>query len=183
MIKKLWFVCCLGLTACQAPLIKPFTLIDYRQTKPVYLAVDMIEVSDQTIRYPDLPHLETRIPVAPAKALKEALMNKFQASTNQSGNGFSVTVQTASLTQKTQESEHWYILDNVEYLLEYEVTVQYSHSGRPIETQQISGWEKQALPRRSSLAEKEDTWQKMINAMIQKIVDKIQTDMPPDLQL
>ncbi|MBQ7413019.1 MAG: hypothetical protein IJV07_01940 [Alphaproteobacteria bacterium] len=183
MIKKLCLACCLGLAACRAPLTEPFTVIDYRQEEPIYLAADVVEVSDQTIRYPDLPHLETRIPIAPAKALKEALMNRFQAARDQSGNSFSVTVQTASLTQKTQKSEHWYILDNVEYLLEYEVIVRYNRSGYPVETQQIIGWEKQALPRRSSLAEKEDAWQKMINAMIQKTVDKIQTDMPPSLQL
>lgn len=183
MIKGLWIVCCFGLAACQAPMFEPFTVIDYQTEKPVSLAVDVIEVTDQTIRYPDLPHLETRIPVVPANALKEALMNRFQAARDQSGTGLSFTIQTASLTQKKQESEHWYILDNVEYLLEYDVTVQYSRAGHPVETQQIIGWEKQALPRRSSLAEKEAVWQKMINAMIQKTIDKIQTDMPPDLRL
>ena len=170
------FFCLLG---CQAPIQEPFQFTDFRNETPITIPVADIQVINQTVRYTELPHLETRIPVTPVYALSSALKNRFAPQKKLSNTGVTFTIKTADLIQKKQEAPHWYILDNIEYFLEYQIEVTYSKAGSAIETQNISGWEKQAIPKRSSLREKEEVWQKMINAMIQKTTDKIQADMPP----
>ena len=71
-------------------------------------------------------------------------------------------------------------MDNIEYTLTYQLDIVYQNTEKKTENQSISGWEKQALPKRSSLADKEQTWQKMIDAMTQKVTDKIYADMPQE---
>ena len=170
----------LFLSACQVPKVNLFSVEDYQNVQPRSVAVSAIDIQDNTTQYTDLPHIENRIPVSPAKALSTALSNRFRVAFPGSSNTLTFIIQDASLTQTLQESDKWYILDNLEYLLSYQVDVIYNHSGVETDHQTISGWEKQALPKRSSLADKEQTWQKMINAMTQKITDKIYTDMPDD---
>ena len=179
MIKK--YVCLLGLVtlvACQAPKNDPFQVITYQNEQPILLPVGEIKVSNQTIRYTELPHLETRIPIMPVSALSTALTNRFKAQYPQSETSVTFVIHEADLTQKTKESDHWYVLDNVEYLLTYKVDVIYARGAQILEQQQFSGWEKQALPKKSSLSQKESAWEKMINAMIQKATQKIDTDRP-----
>ena len=168
------------LVGCQAPVVAPFVVSDYRD-EALAVQVSAVQVENNTVRYRELPHIETRMPVLPAVALKQALENRFRAGRTESGLRLILTIQQADMTQKKQEGAHWYILDNVEYLLSYQVRVDYVLGATSVETQEIGGWEKQALPKRSSLAEKEEVWQKMLNAMIQKVCDKIQADMPPNL--
>jgi len=176
MLKKiifLWGILCLF--GCALPVAQPFTIIDFREEEPIILPVAQVEVKDQTTRYTELPHLESRIPVTPAYALKTALENRFKGSFENKGTATFI-IKTADLTQKEDPSDHWYILNNVEYLLTYQIDVIYSSpTGQKV--QHLSGWEKQALPKRSSLRDKEAAWQKMINAMIQKTTDKIQADI------
>lgn len=171
----------MGLTACQVPDVSPFSIRDFREEPTVPLAVSDIRVIDQTIRYPDLPHLETRIPIVPAYALQKALQNRFKA-TGIFPNGATFIIEEASLIQQEKPSGHWYIYDNVEYRLTYRVRILYAQNGITREEQTVSGWETQSLPRRSSLSEKESVWQKMINAMITKVTDKIQDDIPLSLR-
>ena len=178
MLKKitfLWGILCLF--GCSLPVAQPFTIIDFRDEKPIILPVGQIQVKDQTTRYTELPHLENRIPVTPSFALKTALENRFKGSSESTGSTTFV-INMADLTQKEDPSNHWYILNNVEYLLNYQIDVVYSSDNTQKQIQHLSGWEKQALPKRSSLRDKEAAWQKMINAMIQKTSDKIQSDIP-----
>lgn len=170
----------LFLSGCLVPKIDLFSVKDYQDVQPFSVALSAIDVQDNTIRYKDLPHIETRIPTTPAKALSTALSNRFHAVFPGSSNTLTFIIREASLTQTLQESDKWYILDNIEYLLSYHIDIVYSHIGVETEHQSISGWEKQALPKRSSLADKEQTWQKMIDAMTQKVTDKIYADMPQD---
>ena len=179
MIKK--YLCLLGLSilvACQAPQNAPFQVTDFRGEQPILLPVGQIKVDNQTIRYTELPHLETRIPVTPVFALTEALKNRFTPEYPDTDINVTFIIHEADLTQKAKETDHWYILDNVEYLLTYRVDVVYEKAGLILEKQQFSGWEKQALPQKSSLSQKERVWEKMINAMIQKSADKIEADRP-----
>ena len=179
MIKK--YICLLVfviLTACQAPQNAPFQVTDYKNSQPLFLPVGEIRIENKTIRYTELPHLETRIPVVPASALSIALNNRFAPQNSQAGTSATLIIREADLTQKTKDSDHWYILNNVEYLLTYKIDVIYARGAQVLEQQQISGWEKQALPKKSSLAQKERAWEKMINAMIQKVSQKIDTDKP-----
>ena len=179
MIK--WYFYLLGLmilTGCQAPQYAPFQVIDYKNERPLLLPADEIKVENQTTRYTELPHLETRIPITPVTSLSEALQNRFIPDRSHPGVNVTFVIHEADLVQKTKESEHWYVLDNVEYLLTYKVDVVYERNGQILEQQQFSGWEKQALPKKSSLSQKERTWETMINAMIQKSTEKIDTDKP-----
>ena len=171
-----------ALVSCQVPMMEPFAVIDFRSEIPVSVDVDSIDVVDQTTRYTELPHLETRIPIVPSYALSKALQNRFKATGNQSGNTISFIIQKADLIQKFQKTERWYQWNNTEYLLDYQIDVVYNQNGINKETQQIAGWEKQALPKRSSLADKETAWKIMIDSMIQKVADKIEADMPPTLK-
>ena len=168
------------LSACQVPKVDLFKVDDYKNVQPHSVAVSAIDISDNTVRYTELPHLETRIPISPAKALSQALSNRFRVAFPGSSNAVSIQINDASLTQEFKESDKWYILDNMEYLLTYNLDIIYTHAGTETERQNISGWEKQALPKRNSIADKEQAWQKMINAMLQKVTDKIYADMPAD---
>lgn len=168
------------LSACQLPKVDLFSVEDYQDVQPFSVAVSAIDIQDNTTRYTDLPHIENRIPISPVKALSTALSNRFRIAFPGSSNTLTFLIQEASLTQTLKESDKWYILDNIEYLLSYHVDIIYNHIGVETERQTISGWEKQSLPKRSSLAEKEQSWQKMIDAMTQKVTDKIYTDMPQD---
>lgn len=170
----------LFLSGCQVPKVDLFSVNDYQNVQPFSVAVSVIDVQDNTTRYTDLPHIENRIPISPVKALSTALSNRFRIAFPGSSNTLTFLIQEASLTQTLQESDKWYVLDNIEYLLSYRVDIIYSHIGVETERQSISGWEKQALPKRSSLADKEQTWQKMIDAMTQKVTDKIYADMPQE---
>ncbi|MBR1948953.1 MAG: hypothetical protein IKA30_04085 [Alphaproteobacteria bacterium] len=170
----------LFLSSCQVPKVDLFSVNDYQNVQPFSVAVGTIEVQDETTRYTELPHIETRIPITPAKALSQALTNRFRVVFPGSSNTLTFLIQEASLTQTLKESNKWYILDNIEYTLTYQLDIVYQNSEKKTENQSISGWEKQALPKRSSLADKEQTWQKMIDAMTQKVTDKIYADMPQE---
>ena len=176
MFKKIIFLCGF-LWGCALPMVEPFQVADFRDEVPITLPIGQIQIEDQTTHYTELPHLENRIPVTPAYALKTALENRF-TNLPDSKNTATFIINTADLTQKEQLSDHWYILDNIEYLLNYQIDIIYSKGSTHQQVQHLSGWEKQALPKRSSLRDKEAAWQKMINAMIQKTIDKIQTDLP-----
>ncbi|MDY6407123.1 MAG: hypothetical protein SPL08_00265 [Pseudomonadota bacterium] len=178
-MNRKFFILALGLlTACQAPPNTPFRVIDYQNETPLLLPVGEVHITNQTTRYTELPHLETRIPISPVSALTTAFSHRFQPAFPQKGTHATIIIQEADLTQKTKESEHWYILDNIEYMLTYRIEVIYAQGSRELEHQHFSGWEKQALPKNSSLSQKERTWEKMINAMIQKSSNKIEADKP-----
>lgn len=172
----------LGLCACQAPTVPPFTVTDFSGIEPVSVGVSSLYVQDKTPEYGALPHLESQLPIKPATALKQALSNRYRAVSPASADDMVLEITEASLTQKQSPTEHWYTWDNIEYLLSYEIVVTYMHNGQPEEIQTVVGWEKQALPRNSSLLEKEQAWQKMINAMIDKSSRKIITDIPDILK-
>lgn len=181
MIRRLFILSLtLFLSACQVPKVDLFSPKEYQDIQPFSVVVSAIDVQDNTTRYTDLPHIENRIPVSPVKALSMALSNRFRTVLPDSSNTLTFLIREASLTQTFKESDKWYILDNIEYLLSYQVDIIYNHIGLETERQTISGWEKQSLPKRSSLADKEQTWQKMIDAMTQKVTDKIYADMPQD---
>ena len=113
--------------------------------------------------------------------IKQALINHFIAVNPNTNITFKIVIDEASLTQNFKEADKWYIQDNVEYRLDYKIRLVYEKNAIPFETQTIKGWELQALPKRTSLAQKQQIWEKMINKMIEKITEKISTDIPPIL--
>lgn len=172
------FLTLLFLSACQVPKVDLFSVRDYENEHPFSVKVSAIEIQDKTNHYSELPHIENRIPLAPITALSQAIHNRFKSNYPESAHSLTVVIHKASLTQELKESDKWYILDNMEYLLSYELDIVYTHNNTETEKQTISGWEKQALPKRSSIADKEQAWEKMLNAMVQKVTDKIYADMP-----
>lgn len=182
---KIGFVILFGLAlvGCRTPDVPLFTVQDFQNQTPTPVAVATVQVLDSAERFTELPHIETRIPVVPSYALQRALNHRFAAAAPTSRDGMEIVVEEASLIQTYLPSPEWYVQNNMEYMLRYRVRVVYTRAGRPLETQTITGWEKQALPKRSSLVDKETAWAKMLNAMITKVADKIQTDLPPDLAL
>ena len=173
--------CFFLLGGCQPPNIPLFSVTDYKNEDKIRLNVNSFQVENGTVYYTELPHIETRIPVVPATALKQALVNHFDAVNPNTNIGLRIIIDEASLTQNFKESDKWYIQNNIEYRLDYQVKIVYEKNAIPFETQTIQGWEFQALPKRSSLSEKQQVWEKMINEMIRKITEKIQKDIPPIL--
>ena len=172
---------CLVLGGCQPPEIPLFSVIDYKNEDKIKLNVKSFQVENETIYYTELPHIETRIPIVPATALKQALINRFTAVKPDTSIGLKIVIEEASLTQNFKESDKWYIQNNVEYRLDYQIRLIFEKNAIPFETQTVKGWEFQALPKRTSLSEKQQVWEKMINEMIKKITEKIHTDIPPIL--
>jgi len=168
------------LTGCLAPQGESFEVTDYRNTTAVGLPVGKIQVVNQTVRYPELPHLETRIPISPVSALSTALSNRFTAQTDNPQLTATFLIKNAELTEKKQTSDHWYVYDNIEYLLDYKIEVVYRHGDQTLLQQEVAGWEKKAIPQRSTLWEKERAWSQMLNAMIKKTTAKIEADIPQE---
>lgn len=178
------FVSLVFLSACRAPHLEPFTLRDYRDEPPVALRVADIRIDDQAPVFTKLPHIEKRMPVSPAAALRGWIETRFRPAAPDSRDTATFIIREASMTQETKPSGSWYVLNNTVYTLTYQLDVHYSRNGRLFASQSVSGWEKQGLPKKSSsLAEKEAAWQKMLNAMLEKTNDKILSDLPPDIRL
>ncbi len=171
----------LFLVGCRPPDIPLFSITDYEDEDKIKLNVNTFQVKNETVYYTELPHIENRIPVMPGTALKQALTNHFDAANPNTNIGLKIVIDEASLTQNFKESDKWYIQNNVEYRLDYQIRLIFEKNTIPFETQTIKGWEFQALPRRKSLSEKQQVWEKMINEMIKKITEKIQSDIPPIL--
>lgn len=172
------------LTACQAPVLKPFTVKNYHDEAPIQLRVSEIQIDNQMTVYSELPHIEKRMPVSPAVALQDWIRNRFVAANPTGHDVARFVIREASMVQKTKPSGSWFVLDNTVYTLTYKIDVLYLRNGRQIASQSVAGWEKQGLPKKSSsLAEKEEVWQKMLNTMVQKTNDKIISDLPHEICL
>lgn len=165
--------------ACQVVRTEVFSVTSLADVPAVRLPVKTVEVVSEAQQHRSLPYIDYRIPVRPETALKEALANHYKAVDAQSENTVRFVIKNISLIQEYKKSNHWYVLDNVEYILSYDLDVVYAPNTAMQEIQSLSGWEQQAIPQKSSLATKEKIWQKMINAMIIKVTDKITADIPP----
>jgi len=164
-----------GLNACVAPTVEPFRIRTYENEPTVSLPATEIEIVNHTSEFVALPHIENKVPTSPVSALTTAIQNHFTAS-HTGADKIVFTINEASLIQKKVEDERWYVFNNIEYLLSYKITIT-RYGAHQAQSQDIVGWEKQSLPNRSSLADKEQTWQVMIDNMTQKVLQKIETDL------
>lgn len=166
---------------CEAPQIKPFTL-DLCQNKPkVVLHVGDVTVHSDLTKYDRLPHIESKMPIPPEKALSDWAQNRFYAANMSSPVTAVVTIQEAYMIQ-TVEPQNWYTLDNITYKLTYALSLDFKKEGQTVHHQDLKGWESVSIPKRSSLIEKEAAWQKMMNAMIQKIDHQIISGIPTEFK-
>ncbi len=171
------------LTACQAPELKIFSLNTYQAETPIALNVKKIDVISTVERFDRLPHIEDDMPVSPETALKKWALNRFYASQNKKVDIAQFTIEKAYMTKKEDKSENWYTFDNEAYKLTYFVRVDFIKNGRVIYTQDVGGFESSSLPVRSSLADKEAVFEKMMNQMIKKVNNQILSQMPNEFIL
>ena len=87
------------------------------------------------------------------------------------------------MTEEMQPADNWYTYDNVKYRLTYDVAVQFEKNGVVVHAQEVAGWEEASIPQKSTINEKEKTWENMLNNMVTKVDAKVNADMPSDFIL
>lgn len=173
---------CLILAGCSATPLHQFKVMDYAGEPKINLAVSEIEVESKAPHYDKMPHIEYKMPVSPEAALIRWANNRFNGISMSSPVVLKVIIREASMTQMNKPNESWYTLDNVSYRLKYSVSFVYMKNGQVLNEQTINGWEQSDIPQKSTLSEKEKTWQKMLNAMIEKVNDKVERDIPSEFK-
>ncbi len=166
------------LGACEAPHLSSFEVNTFQNQSPVTLNVGAIEVVSEVQQFDRLPYINEKMPVTPEDALRSYVDNRFYAIDMSSPVTAVVTIQKAYMTQKDEDGENWYTLDNIAYKLSYALTLEYKDGDEVLYTQKVDGWESSSLPQRSSLADKEAVWQKMMNTMLQKTDRQLNGTLP-----
>ncbi len=168
----------LFLAGCQAPELHRFDVNTLADERPIPLAVSEVKIVSKAQQYDRMPHIEKTLPVTPEQVLIEWAENRFKAADLSSEAVAVVTIQTADMTQQDEKGANWYTLDNDSYKLSYRVEFAIEKHGETLYRYDTEGWESSSLPQRSSLADKEKTWLKMMNTMILKITQKITYAIP-----
>lgn len=166
------------LQGCEAPRLNPFSVNTYQEERPISLSVNAVKIESDVKKFDRLPHLEDKMPIPPEEALRRWGQNRFSAVGYSSPIEAVVTIQKAYMTQTEENSDNWFVYNNVNYKLTYALILQFKQDDKILYTQDVDGWESSSLPWRSSLAEKEEAWQKMMNAMIEKVNNKIVKGIP-----
>lgn len=170
------------LVGCTATPLHQFNVMDYAGERRINLAVSEIEVDSKAPHYDKMPHIEYKMPVSPEAALTRWAGNRFNGVSMSSPVVLKVIIREASMTQMDKPNDSWYTLDNISYRLKYSVSFVYMKNGQVLNEQTINGWEQSDIPQKSTLSEKEKTWQKMLNAMIEKVNDKVERDIPNEFK-
>lgn len=171
-----------AILGCQAPELKNFSVNTFQNGPRVGVNVSDIQIKSETTKYDRLPHIENKMPITPEKALKDWIRNRFYAGNPSTSTIAVVTVQKAYMTQTDDPQETWYVYNNVNYRLTYALSVDFMKDGDVIHHQNLEGFETVSIPKRSSLAEKEAAWQKMMNAMIQKVDNQVFSKIPSEFK-
>ncbi len=169
---------CVLLAACQAPTLHRFAVHTYTEEQPIQLNVSEVIVQSEVMQYDRMPHIEKKLPVSPEDALTEWADNRFYGAAPLSPDKAVITLKIADMTQTEEESAHWYVFNNDKYKLTYEVNIAFMRDDKVLYQHTVQGWESSSLPQRSSLADKEAAWQKMLNAMIRKVNGQIIQAVP-----
>ena len=170
----------LMLVGCQATPPQEFDVNDYADVPPIHLSVSEVQVESTVARYDRMPHIEYKMPLRPEEVLQTWANNRFNAVSMSSPVIAKIVIKEASMTQQESPNDSWYTLDNISYRLTYEVSLQFEKDGKIIYEQNVNGWERAAIPAKSSIAEKEETWEKMLNNMVRKVNDKVEEDIPAE---
>ena len=168
------------LSACQAPQLNRFTVNTMADMRPIVLKVNDVQIKSEIMKYDRLPHIEEKLPISPEDALTEWAENRFYGADKLAHTNVVITIRNAYMVQKEELGTNWYTLDNDAYKLTYEVNMAFVQNNSVLYQHTVTGWESSSLPQRSSMADKEATWQKMMNAMIRK-VNKQLTESVPDV--
>lgn len=168
------------LVGCQATPPQEFKVDDYADVPPIHLTVSEVKIESTVARYDRMPHIEYKMPLRPEEVLQTWATNRFNAVSMSSPVIAKIVIKEASMTEQDKPTDSWYTLDNISYRLTYEVSLQFEKEGKVIYEQNVNGWERAAIPQKSSLADKEKTWEKMMNNMVHKVNDKIEDDIPAE---
>ncbi len=168
----------LFLIGCQAPELQRFHVNTMGGEREIPLAVRAVKVVSDVQQYDRMPHIEKTLPLTPEQALTEWAENRFMAADSSASAEAVITIQTAEMTQQEEKGANWYTLDNDAYKLSYRVEFAIEKRGKTLYRYDVDGWESSSLPQRSSLADKEKTWLKMMNAMIRKVNQQITHSIP-----
>ncbi len=168
----------LFLVGCQAPELHRFDVNTMAGETPIPLAVSAVKIVSEAPQFDRMPHIENTLPVTPEHALREWAENRFNAAALSAPTKAVITIQTAEMTQQEDKGANWYTLDNDAYKLSYRVHFAIQKRSETLYQYSVDGWESSSLPQRSSLADKEKTWLKMMNAMIRKVNQQITDSIP-----
>lgn len=171
------------LSACQAPKLNRFVVNTMTDIRPIVLKVNDVQVKSEIMKYDRLPHIEEKLPISPEDALTEWADNRFYGADKLSHTNVVITIRNAYMTQKEEPASNWYTLDNDAYKLTYEVNMAFIQNDNILYQHTVSGWESSSLPQRSSLADKEAVWQKMLNAMIRKVNRQLTESVPDSYKI
>lgn len=163
------FIIGLFLIGCQAPRLNHFKVKTLTDERPIELNAGAVRVDSTVMRYDRKPHIEESLPVSPAEALEEWANHRFEAAEITSPVTVVMRIRQADMTEREEKGANWYTLDNYTYRLTYQVTMSFEQEGRILYKHSVEGWESSSLPQRSSMADKESVWLKMMNAMIRKV--------------
>ncbi len=169
----------LFLVGCQAPELHRFRVNTLTEERTIPLSVGDIRVVSEVQQYDRMPHIEKTLPVTPERALTEWAENRFTAADISSPVTAVITIEKADMTQQEEKGANWYTLDNDSYKLTYKVAIEFERRDKTLYRYDVDGWESSSLPQRSSIADKEKTFMKMMNAMVRKVNQQI-TDAIPD---
>lgn len=170
------------LGGCTALPLNTFNVDTYATQEPIYLNVSVVDTQSEVLTYNRLPHIEKDLPITPNDVLLDWAHNRFKATNITTPITAEFTVLKAYMTQTQTPTPKWYVLDNTTYRLDYDVMLQFKQNGKILHTQTATGWEEYAIPQKSTLFTKENTWEKMMNNMVQKINDKIVPKIPSEFR-
>ena len=166
------------LMGCVAPVLKEFRVNTFQDATPVAVGVKEILITNKVEQFDHLPHIENEMPISPVFALETWAKNRFYATNSKKIDTMHIEIEKAYMTKTEEKADNWYTLDNEMYKLTYYVQIDYISNGDVIYTQDVGGFESSSLPKRSSLADKEAVFEKMMNQMVQKVNDKVLIQMP-----
>ena len=166
------------LSACHASPLNTFNIDTFANQNPVYLNVSLVDTKSDVLIYNHLPHIEKDLPLTPNDVLLDWAHNRFRATNVSTPITAEFTVLKAYMTQTNTPTPQWYILDNITYRLDYDVMLQFKQDEKTLYTQTATGWEEYTIPQKSPLTSKEKIWETMMNNMVQKINDKIVSEIP-----
>lgn len=168
----------LFLISCQAPTLHSFRVNTMQDVLPVAVHVQNVRIDSETMHYNRKPHIEYTLPVSPEEALTEWAEHRFEAVNMTSPVTLVITISKADMTEQEEKGANWYTLDNYAYRLTYQVTMTFEQNGKILYQHTVDGWESSSLPQRSSIADKEAVWLKMMNAMIRKVNQQMTEAIP-----
>ncbi len=168
----------LYLNACQAPLLNQFKVNTLTDEQPIILNASDIRVVSNDIYFDRKPHIEDTLPITPEQALLQWANHRFQAGNETSPTHVVLTIKQADMTHTEDKNSNWYTLDNDTYRLSYQVDIAFMQQDTILYQYAVDGWESSSLPQRSSIADKETAWMKMLNAMIRKVNQQIVQAIP-----